>query len=91
MSGATTAALVTAAAAGATTAYTARQNKKAQKRAENAAESAAERAEDLSQTQSSDPMQQFRRRRATRGFDASAGVVPFLGTSGGASGAMLGG
>lgn len=92
MSGATTAALVTAAAAIGTTAYTARQSRKAQDRAENAAETAADRAEARSQTQGSDPVTQFRRRRAARGFDQMAGVVPLVAdTSTGGAGSYLGG
>lgn len=89
MSGAVTAAAITAAVAVGTTAYTARQNRKAEARGEAAAEK-ANRAAAKSQTQGSDPVEQFRRRRrSTQGFDSLAMLgAPAAGAPTG--GALLG-
>lgn len=86
MSGATTAALITAAAAVGTTAYSARQQSKLQDRNEKAAKMAAAK----SQTQIGDPIQSFtRRRKTTQGFDALA-AMPTVAGAPGAGGALFG-
>lgn len=90
MSGAVTAAVVSGALAAGTAAYSARQQRKEGQRARDAAERAAAK----SQTQGSDPVQLFRRRRRmAQGFDAAAlAATPTLGGTGGAvGGSLLGG
>lgn len=94
MSGATTAALVTAAVTVGTAAYSARQQRKAEANANDAAEEARRTAAKSTSQAAQNPAPQFnRRRRATTGFEKLA-VTPLVNNAvgnGTASNQLLGG